>query len=128
MQKIENLKKIKLVLAAGTSHGVNNLQLPVSEFEFIFGLGSNGMSPLEYDLAEKTIDDEISVQLNRKTFPDYLMHLQLPIHGLFAELDSFYLTMRIDAIEQADNREVIKTMAEMASHGNGCGCGCGCGC
>ena len=126
MQKIENLKKIRLFLAAGTSRDVTDLDLPVSEFEFIFGLGRDGMSPFEYDLAQKAVGDEIIVLLNSKTFHTYLMHLHLPIHRLFEDRDSFYLTIRVDAIEQADSREVIKTMAEMASHGNGCGCGCGC--
>ena len=126
MQKIENLKKIRLILAAGTARDVTDLELPVSEYEFIFGLGSDGMSPFEYDLAEKSIGDEIVVHLGRKTFSDYTMHLQLPIHRLLADRDSFYLTIRVNAIEQADNREIIKAMAEMAGHGSGCGCGCGC--
>lgn len=128
MQKIENLKKLRLFLTAGTSSGVADLEWPESEFEFIFGLGSGGISPFEYDLAEKTIGDEVVVHLSRQTFHDYLMHLQfqLPVHRLFEDRDSFYLTIRVDAIEQADNREIVKTMAELAGHGNGCGCGCGC--
>jgi len=126
MQKIENLKKIRLLLAAGTSRDVTDLDLPISEFEFIFGLGRDGMSPFEYDLAEKAIGDEIAVHLYSNTFQAYLMHLQLPIHRLFEDRDSFYLTIRVDGIEPADGREVIKTMAEMAGHGSGCGCGCGC--
>ena len=48
MKKVENLTKVTLRLEAGTTADDMNLSLPVSEFEFIFGIGPDGMCPFEY--------------------------------------------------------------------------------
>ena len=128
MQKIEPLKKIKLSLEAGTSRDVADLQLPASEFEFIFGLGPEGLSPLECDLAEKTVGDNIVVHLGKQNLHEYIAHVQLPVHTVFENRDSIFLAMRVEAINQADSREVVRTMAQMTGHGTGCGVGCDCGC
>jgi len=36
------------------------------------------------------------------------------------------MKIQILKIEQPDNKEVIKALADMASHDHGCDCGCGC--
>ena len=130
MPKIEPLKKIKLSLEAGTSRDLADLQLPASEFEFIFGLGREGLSPLECDLAEKKVGDEIVVHLGKQNLHEYIAHVRLPVHTVLENRDSIFLAMRVEAINPADSREVVKTMAQMTGHGTGCdgGCDCGCGC
>ena len=49
MNKVKNLKKITLSLKAGTSKDSMNLTPKYSRLEFIFGLGSGGMTPFEYE-------------------------------------------------------------------------------
>jgi hypothetical protein len=128
MNKIENLKKITLSIQAGTSQGTLDLTPKHPEIEFIFGLGPAGMSPFEYELADKTEGESILLHLKKEAFYSFFEHLNPPLMDLFDNRDDVYLKVDIDAVKPAENREIVKTMAEIAAHGGaGCDCGCGCG-
>ena len=124
--KVENLKKITLSLEAGTSPESMDLGSGSSEVEFIFGLGPAGMSPFEYELVNKVEGDEILIHLKRENTPVFFEHLHLPLNNLFKDRNELYLNVKIQKIDPADNREVVKAMADMTAHGHGCDCGCGC--
>jgi hypothetical protein len=126
MVKVENLKKITLKLEAGTSSETMDLTPELAEFEFIFGLAPEGMSPFEYELVEKNEGQQILLQLNAESSAAFFEHLHLPIANLFKERDSFFLKVTIQKIKPADSREVVRAMADMTAHGHGCDCGCGC--
>ena len=128
MDKVENLTKVTLRLEAGTTANHMNLSLSSSEFEFIFGIGSGGMCPFEYQLANKATGEEISMSLKKQETHLMFEHLHLPIMSLFEKHDLLYLKIKILNIEQPDNKEVIKALADTASHDHGCDCGCDCGC
>jgi hypothetical protein len=125
MAKVENLKKITLQLEAGTTPEEMGLLLPSAEFKFIFGLGPTGMSPFEYQLVDKAEGQMVLIQLKREEIQRIFEHLHPPIMNLFEEHDALYLRVKIFKIEQPDNMEVVKAMAEMAGHHEGFGCGCG---
>lgn len=128
MNKVEHLKKINLAFRAADSHGPGDRTPPALEFKFIFGLAPEGMTPFEYELVEKFEGDDILLHLKKHSRHNFFGHLNPPIANLFqgrAELD---LKVKILAISTADNREIVKAMADAAAHGGGgCGCGCGCG-
>ena len=126
MKKVENLKKVTLRLQAGTAADDMNLSLSIPQFEFIFGIGPGGMCPFEYHLANKAAGEEISMPLKKEETHRMFEHLQLPIMSLFEKHDLLYLKIQILKIEQPDSREVVKALADMASHDHGCDCGCGC--
>ncbi|MGD9043889.1 MAG: hypothetical protein PVG06_09265 [Desulfobacterales bacterium] len=126
MKKVENLKKVTLRLQAGTADDNMNLSLSVPEFEFIFGIGPNGMCPFEYQLVNKAAGEEISMPLKKEQTHQLFGHLDLPFRRLFEEHDLLYLNVQILKIEQPDSREVVKALADIASHDHGCDCGCGC--
>ena len=126
MTKIDNLKKVTLRLEAGTTVDDMNLSLPSSEFEFIFGIGPGGMCPFEYHLANKAAGEKISILLKKEETHRMFEHLHPPFMRLFEKQDFLYLKIQILKIEQPDNREVIKALADTASHDHNCGCGCGC--
>jgi hypothetical protein len=126
MNKIENLKKIKLSLQAGTSQDTMNLTPKYPELEFIFGLGLGGMTPFEYELVDKVEGQSVLIQLKRKSLRSFFEHLHPPLMDLFDVRNNIYLKVKIDAVTPAVNREIIKAMADMAAHG-GAGCDCGCG-
>ena len=126
MNKIENLTKVTLRLQAGSTEDDMNLSLSVPEFEFIFGIGPNGMCPFEYQLINKATGEEISMQLKKEQTHQMFEHLDLPVKGLFEKHDLLYLKIQILKIEQPDSREVVKALADIASHDHGCDCGCGC--
>jgi hypothetical protein len=127
MTRVENLKKITLALQAGTSPGAVDLALQHPEFEFIFGLAPAGMTPFEYELLEKSVGEEILLHLKKDTLNRFFEHLNPAVWNLFDGREEIYLKAKITAVATADNREVVKAMAEMAAHGGGCDCGCGCG-
>ena len=128
MNKIENLKKITLSLQAGTSQDIMNLTPRHPGFEFIFGLGSGGMTPFEYELVDKVEGQSVLIHLKKEGLHSFFEHLNPPLMDLFDVRNNLYLKVKIDAVTPADNREIIKAMAEMAAHGEaGCDCGCGCG-
>ena len=129
MNNVKNLKKITLTLQAGTSPDTMDLTLQYSSFEFIFALGQEGMSPFEYELLNKAEGDEVLLHINKQTFYTFFEHLNPPIGDLFEGRDDVFLNAKIAAVAAADNRDIVKALAEMTAHsGGGCDCGGGCGC
>ena len=127
MNKVENLKKITLSIQAGTSQDTMDLTPKYPKIEFIFGLGSGGMTPFEYELAGRTEGQSILLHLKKEDFYSFFEHLNPPITDLFDGRDDVYLKVNIDVVTLAENREIVKAMADLAAHG-GAGCDCGCGC
>ena len=131
MNKVVNLKKITLSFQAGTSPDTMELTPKYPQFEFIFALGQEGMSPFEYELVDKSEGDEVLLHIQKQTFYHFFEHLNPSIGDLFDNREAVYLKAKIEAVATADNREVVKALAEMTAHGAGecdCGGGCGCGC
>ena len=128
MVKIENLKKITLTLQAGTTPDTMDLPLKHPEIEFIFGLAPEGMTPFEYELVEKTEGEEVLLLLKKDACNEFFEHLSSLFWDLFEERDELYLKAKIAAVADAENREIVKAMADMTAHAGGdCDCGCGCG-
>ena len=127
MNKVENLKKITLSFQAGTSREVMDLSPKNPEFKFIFGLAPEGMTPFEYELVEKVEGDDVLIHLEKTSLNRFFEHLNPPIWDLFDVRDAIYLKVIILEVSAADNREIVKAMADMTAHGGG-GCDCGCGC
>ena len=131
MNKVENLKKITLSFQAGTSPDSMDITPKFPRFEFIFALGPEGMSPFEYELVDKTEGDEVLLHINKQTFFTFFEHLNPPLGDLFDGRDDVFLNAKIAAVAAADNRDIVKALAEKTAHGGGgcdCGGGCGCGC
>jgi hypothetical protein len=127
MNKVENLKKITLSIQAGMSQNTMNLTPKYPQVEFIFGLGLEGMTPFEYELADRTEGQSILLHLKKEDIYSFFEHLNPPLMDLFDGRDDVYLKVNIDAVTPAENREIVKAMADLAAHG-GAGCDCGCGC
>ena len=67
MDKVDNLKKVTLRLEAGTTADRMDLTPAALEYEFIFGIGSGGMCPFEYQLVNKAAGEEILIQVKRES-------------------------------------------------------------
>jgi hypothetical protein len=128
MTKVENLKKITLSYQAETSREAMDLSPRYPEFSFIFGLAPEGMTPFEFELVEKIEGDDVLIHLEKNSLNRFFEHLTPPIWDLFDGRDEIYLSLKILEVSTADNREIVKAMADMTAHGGGgCDCGCGCG-
>jgi len=122
MEKIEALKKITLLIEAGTTSEFMDLTPQPFEFDFIYGLGAKGLTPLELQLEDKAVGDEVRLQMSREYMPDFLQHLILPPINIPEDLNTVFLKFQILEVLPADQREVIKTLAEIADCGDDC-CG-----
>ena len=127
MNKVENLKKITISIQAGMSQDAMDLTPKYPEIEFIFGLGPQGMTPFEYELADRTEGESVLLHLTKEAFHRFFEHLNPPLMDLFDGRSAVYLKVNIDGVTPAENREIVKAMADMSAHG-GAGCDCGCGC
>ena len=126
MNQVEHLKKVTLKIKAGKTAEHMDLTPEAMEFEFIFGIGPDGMCPFEYQLINKNEGDLVLLNLKKEEIHPFFGHLRLPVLGLLEENSSFYLKATVARIEQPDNKEVIKALAALTSHAGDCGCGCGC--
>ena len=90
-------------------------------FEFIFGIGTGGLSTFELDLSEKGLGYEREFSLTREALAGFFQHLMPPLF-LCDIPEAFTLKIRVAAIAQPDQRELIRAMAEASSCGSNC-CG-----
>ncbi|UCD78404.1 MAG: hypothetical protein JSW26_23815, partial [Desulfobacterales bacterium] len=117
MTKVENLKKITLTFQAGTAPDKMDITPKYPEFSFIFGLAPEGMTPFEYELVEKSEGDDVLLHLKKDNLGRFFEHLNPPIWDLLDGRDEVYVKARIAAVAAADNREIVKAMADMTGHG-----------
>jgi hypothetical protein len=122
MEKIGPLKKVILSIEAGTTPESMDLTPQPSLFEFIYGLGAKGLTPIEFHLADKTVEDEVRLQINGEQVPQVFQHLILPSINIPEDVDILYLRCRVMEINPAEQREVIKALAKIADCGDDC-CG-----
>jgi len=122
MNKVENL-----TFQAGTIREAMDLTPKYPGLKFIFGIGSEGMTAFECELADKAEGEEVLLHLKKEAFHNFFEHLNPPLMDLFDGRDDVYLKVKIVAVAVAENREIVKAMAEKTAHG-GVGCDCCCGC
>jgi len=123
---VEALKRVTLEITAGTGPDIMDLVSIPQTVEFVFGIGSRGLTEFEYALAGKQAGDKGTI-----TFEG---HNQWEIFGhiLPCEVQSRlaagkgYVQYRIIGVADTTPAEVVRSMA--AAVGGGCGDGCGCGC
>jgi hypothetical protein len=111
-EKIGYLKKVNLEMEWDGERG---------PFDFVFGIGVDGLSPFEIDLEGKGAGYESAYHLTRAELNGLFQHLLPPLF-LCDIPEAFTLKIRVVGIGQADQREVIKAMAEASSCGSDC-CG-----
>jgi hypothetical protein len=121
-QEIGPLKKISLLLKAGTDPDKTDLSAEPISFEFIFGAGSQGLSPFEFELAGKREGDNFTLPIRREELSGFFQHLLLPSLAIPESTSVFFLKVKIVKVSEADPKEVIKAMAEAAACGDHC-CG-----
>jgi hypothetical protein len=120
--RIRPLKKVTLSLEAGSAGTSMDLTCEPLQFEFIFGLGREGLTPFEFQLAEKEVGESVLIPVHPERIAQVFGHLRLPFSAFPADLLLIYLKVRILKAEPANQREVIREMAEISTCGGSC-CG-----
>lgn len=119
------LKKVTVSISAGHRPASKEI-LDVNTVEFIFGLGREGLTPMERSLAGKKQGDSVTLEMERAAVADFFGHVLMCPQMLKSNLDTFYMNLKIRGVETASPREVIRAMAQITSCGDNCSCGCQC--
>ena len=118
---IENLMKVSLSVDVRDTDAGNPLP---AAFEFIYGIGSAGISPFEKQLFGKNVGDQAHYEIGPTEFEQTMGHLALPLFEQTGITSSQRLTVVVTHVVRAEDREVVKAMAGGGSCSD-CGCGCG---
>lgn len=122
-ETVAYLKKIDLQVEAGETPENMDLSSEPLAFAFIFGIGTNGLAPFEYQLADKTVGETITMEITGSDTHSVFQHIGVPIPKLPEHVSSFYLKFRIRKITPAEQRDIIRALAEITECGTHC-CGC----
>jgi hypothetical protein len=121
-EKVGHLKKISVRMEAGKHAETMDLTREPVPCDFIYGTGMQGLSPFEFELADKRAGDILTVHLRGEEIPRFFEHLCIPQLTILEGVSAFYLRVRIVEVSEPDQREIIKAMAEAAACGDSC-CG-----
>jgi hypothetical protein len=117
---IKPLDKIHLLVEAGNGPDLMNRTEKPQDFQFIFGLGTAGLTPFEYQIADKKQGEIITIEIKIDEMNEIFQHLSpLPVKIPDQE-ETLFLKIKILEIKKAEPKEVIKAMAEIAACGDQC--------
>jgi hypothetical protein len=121
-ETVNYLKKVHLLIQAGTSLQSGDLTSGSAGMELVFGVGSHGLTPFEAQLADKPVGYQLDFQIPAEGLHAFFGHIFPPFHRLPDRPGMIFLNVQINGITQADPREVVKALAEVANCGDHC-CG-----
>ena len=127
---IQLLKKVTLSLMAESTPGKSNPAGSPVDLEFVYGVASDGLCPFESALDGKGEGDTLSLSVPLTDSPEFFGHVFQPLRqalGLLILPETLSLKIKITSVRDADNREVVQSLAKSLAHGS-CGGSCGCGC
>lgn len=124
-QTVAPLRQVHLSLEAGTTSDAMDLTPQPMTYNFIFGLGPNGLVPFEQALVDHRVGETIRLRLDPGALKSTFEHLPLPGILLPGQLADLFLRVEITAVAPADQREIIRQLAQRTACGGDCGCGCG---
>lgn len=125
---VQEMKKVKLAILLGDAPEKQNLTDVPVDFEFIYGLGADGLVPFEVALGGKCVGEVVQLTVAADKAPQYFDRLWWPIRqvlSLHPLPQALFFHLTVLAVGDADNREVVQ---ELARSTGGCGGSCGCGC
>lgn len=121
--KIDYMQKITLALEAGSSAEAVDLTPEAVTFDFIFGIGSQGLTPFEFQVAGLSEGEVVVIPVLQSEAGPFFGYHRPPILQWTAGREVFYLTVHVLRVAPAESREVIKAMADMTAC-NDCGGDC----
>ncbi len=128
-QSVDVLKKISITYTAGTTPETRDVVETPRKLEFVFGVGTQGLTDFEYALAGKNAGDKGQVEVAAGMFEEFFGHLLSPYDFFQAggiQPGRIFFQYVIDGISDTTPSEVVKSMAAAVGGCEG-GCGCGCG-
>ena len=119
----DNLNKISISIEAGTSYGKTDLTPSPLSSEFIFGIGTQGLTDFEYEIAGKEEGDIVSLSIKNNEINHHFQHISAYWPLFPQSQETIYLMIRLVKISKAKPVDVMKALAAMTES---CACDCGC--
>jgi hypothetical protein len=117
--RIENLMKVSLKMRTDPQHPDQ-----AASFEFIYGVGPDGITPFEKALFGKGVGDHVQFDGDFFSGNEALGHLSMPLCEQTGIASPVAMQVTVQNVVKALDREVVKAMAFGGSCGD-CDCGCG---
>lgn len=121
--KIEGLKKVTVLIEAGSHEREMDLTLEPVSFEFVVGVGAVGYTSFEYELLEKNVGDILHLRIPGWRFDEMFGRLAVPLPEKVRGMDVFFMKVTVCDIQDADQREIVRAMAGTVGHCGGDCCG-----
>ena len=119
--KVDMLKKIALSISPAATSAAPGKESAPLHCEFIYGIGPQGLTPFEYELAGKTVGDQFCITIDPSEAAEFFRHLPVDIAKRPANHASAIYAVKILNIAPADNREIVGAMANLSSCTGCCG-------
>ena len=120
--RVEPLKRVVIRVSSGKKVKGEQVFEPDKPVSFIFGLGSQGLSPFEMALEGKRPGDVVMFDLTNEDRLHFFGHVLLYFMPDQGVLDSQFLRVVVEEIRDAHQREIIRELAEITEFGHGCSC------
>jgi hypothetical protein len=117
-----SLKKIGIAIEAGTSPDRMDITGSPKNEEFIFGIATDGLTPFEAQLYGKAPGQAASFALKAEEVPPFMGHLCRLAPDIAIKSQPVFFQVTVLTVRPAENREVVRAMAELSACGEGC-CG-----
>jgi len=128
-QTVQSLKKVTLFLQAGSKADTFSLTPSPVSFEFIYGIAREGLTAFEVTINNKHPGDITSLTVLATEAQVFFGNLFMPLRqtlSLHLLPEKIFLQVEVVSVVDADNREVVKSLADSLGHGCGGGtCDCG---
>jgi len=122
-QEVAGLKKVTLSFEAGTDKDRMDMTPGPQSHEVVTGIGSDGFTPFEYALLGKHPGDVMQVEVQSQEVGEFFGHIDFPLPSSIRDLDRFFLTIKVDRIEDVDQTELVRAMAGAVRDCGGDCCG-----
>ena len=119
------LTKASLSLLA-VSESAMTTQTPPTPFELFYGVGSDGITPFEQALFGKQSGDRVTIMVAAGQSFNIFGHLSCQLSQALLKEPPYQLDIAVTEVARAEDRDLIKALAQGSSCGGGCDCGCGC--
>ncbi|WP_319525039.1 hypothetical protein [uncultured Desulfosarcina sp.] len=118
---IDNLMKVSLNISTDRETKTNDR---AAVFEFVYGVGTEGITPFEKALFGKSVGDHVRLDIGPAGYRETVGHLEAPLFKQIGIATATCLEASVAGIAKARDHEVVKAMAAGGSCSD-CGCGCG---
>jgi hypothetical protein len=128
-KKIAPLKKVSLKITSCGGSGDNQARPKEIDFDFVYGIATEGFTAFEKALSDKIPGDTIHLHVEPSQMHLYFEYLAGPLMDAIGAEPPFDLDIQVAAVAPVSDRELVRALVKKTeSAGCGCSCGGSCGC